>query len=284
MEGEQQDFPEVVCLNVGGRHFTTSLSTLRKREDSMLAAMFSGRHHVAKDKDGRYFIDRDGTNFGHILNFLRSEELPPPAVASSVVTEAEFYNVHDLVEQTFNKMPSLFAQHVLKRERTKYVQEYPKILGIMQEIASCARQGIEASCRKRGFSTFRNKSTLTELVVVISDPKSAEIPSEVLDQKSHDCVTEKAFDLTFSLDDVGDVDKFRHYVLTEFTRVDHVGLPRQCSYKVCFGTECLDVVSPRSLFGPRWLTPQEHEEHCACVTREIRCLATLFTFRFTWDK
>ncbi|CAH1275623.1 KCTD7 [Branchiostoma lanceolatum] len=97
MESEQPEFPEVVCLNVGGRHFTTSLSTLRRREDSMLAAMFSGRHHVAKDKDGRYFIDRDGTNFGHILNFLRSDHLPPPDVAASVVTEAEFFGIYDLV-------------------------------------------------------------------------------------------------------------------------------------------------------------------------------------------
>jgi len=37
----------------------------------MLAAMFSGRHFVQKDEDGRYFIDRDGTHFRYILNFLR---------------------------------------------------------------------------------------------------------------------------------------------------------------------------------------------------------------------
>ncbi|XP_078585334.1 uncharacterized protein LOC144867321 [Branchiostoma floridae x Branchiostoma japonicum] len=284
METEQQGFPEVVCLNVGGRHFTTSLSTLRKREDSMLAAMFSGRHHVATDKDGRYFIDRDGTNFGHILNFLRSDDLPPTDVAASIVPEAEFYGIHNLVEEIFNKMPNLFAQHVLKRERTKYAYEYPKVLDMMREIASKARQRIEESCSKRAFATFRKKSTLTEVVVLISDAKSAEIPPEVLDRKSHDCMAEKACDLTICIDDVGTADTFRHFVLTEFTRVEHVGLHRQCSYKVCFGSECFDIVSPRSLFGPRWLTPQEHGEQCACATREIRCWATLLTFRFNWDK
>ena len=40
----------------------------------MLAAMFSGRHLTAIDEDGRYFIDRDGTHFRHILNFLRDGE------------------------------------------------------------------------------------------------------------------------------------------------------------------------------------------------------------------
>ncbi|PKU30236.1 hypothetical protein llap_19459 [Limosa lapponica baueri] len=59
-----QQFPEVVPLNVGGMYFTTRLSTLRRYEDTMLAAMFSGRHYIPTDAEGRYFIDRDGTYFG----------------------------------------------------------------------------------------------------------------------------------------------------------------------------------------------------------------------------
>lgn len=39
----------------------------------MLGAMFSGRHKLAVD-DGHYFIDRDGTHFRHILNYLRCPE------------------------------------------------------------------------------------------------------------------------------------------------------------------------------------------------------------------
>jgi hypothetical protein len=58
-------FPEVVPLNIGGAHFTTRLSTLRRYEDTMLAAMFSGRHYIPTDSEGRYFIDRDGTHFGY---------------------------------------------------------------------------------------------------------------------------------------------------------------------------------------------------------------------------
>ena len=66
-----QEFPKIMRLSVGGAHFETSLETLLKDPNSMLAAMFSGRHYVSKDEDGRYFIDRDGTHFRYILNYLR---------------------------------------------------------------------------------------------------------------------------------------------------------------------------------------------------------------------
>ena len=62
-------------MNVGGRHFTTALSTLRSEPDSQLAAMFSGKQEVARDQDGRYFIDADSYAFGTILDFLRSGEI-----------------------------------------------------------------------------------------------------------------------------------------------------------------------------------------------------------------
>lgn len=68
---KQYEFPKIMRLSVGGVHFQTSLETLCKDSNSMLAAMFSGRHFVQKDEDGRYFIDWDGTHFRYILNFLR---------------------------------------------------------------------------------------------------------------------------------------------------------------------------------------------------------------------
>ena len=57
----------------------------------MLAVMFSGRHPFSKDREGRYFIDRDGQYFGHILSYLRSDALPPEDVAQFVLREAEFF-------------------------------------------------------------------------------------------------------------------------------------------------------------------------------------------------
>lgn len=66
----------VVQLNVGGHLFSTSLSTLRKHPDSKLAELFSGQPKLRPDAQGRHFIDRDGSHFGAVLEFLRSGRLP----------------------------------------------------------------------------------------------------------------------------------------------------------------------------------------------------------------
>lgn len=54
----------MIDLNIGGFHYTTSLVTLRKYEDSLLAAMFSGGYDLVRDKDGYIFLDHDGRYFG----------------------------------------------------------------------------------------------------------------------------------------------------------------------------------------------------------------------------
>ena len=61
----QRHFAATVKLNVGGKIYKTSLDTLRKDPNSMLCAMFSGRHELkASEEDGAYFIDRNGKLFG----------------------------------------------------------------------------------------------------------------------------------------------------------------------------------------------------------------------------
>src|SRR5688572_2067842 len=44
----------IIDLNVGGVHYTTSLSTLSRFPDSFLEVMFSGRFSPARDAKGRY--------------------------------------------------------------------------------------------------------------------------------------------------------------------------------------------------------------------------------------
>ncbi|XP_052214460.1 BTB/POZ domain-containing protein KCTD7-like [Dreissena polymorpha] len=90
------EFPDVIELNVGGKLYTTMLSTLCKYEDSMLAAMFSGRHVIHRDKDCRYMIDCDGSSFGHILEFLRFGTLPPSDVSEAVHRYAEYFGLKEL--------------------------------------------------------------------------------------------------------------------------------------------------------------------------------------------
>ena len=93
-----------VELNVGGVRYTTSLSTLTKEEGSMLQVMFSGKHALAPDKDGSYFIDRDGTHFRHVLNFLRDGPASLQSLdgntrlLSELRAEAEHYQLHRMAE------------------------------------------------------------------------------------------------------------------------------------------------------------------------------------------
>eukprot|EP00033_Pygsuia_biforma_P003511 GCRY01003844.1.p1 GENE.GCRY01003844.1~~GCRY01003844.1.p1 ORF type:complete len:240 (+),score=44.21 GCRY01003844.1:191-910(+) len=64
-------FEEIIHLNVGGKLFSTTISTLRSEKNTMLDAMFSGRMPLRKDENGRYFIDRNGKWFSYVLDYLR---------------------------------------------------------------------------------------------------------------------------------------------------------------------------------------------------------------------
>lgn len=97
-----------IRLDVGGSVFTTSRLTLTRDADSMLAAMFSGRHHVTQEADGTVFIDRDGTHFRYILNYLRDggvnqDGLPRDRqVLKELRNEAVYFQLNGLV-QTIEK-------------------------------------------------------------------------------------------------------------------------------------------------------------------------------------
>lgn len=57
----QVHFPQQIKLSIGGTIFETSLQHIRRDQDSMLGAMFSGKGFLVEpNKDGAYFIDRDG--------------------------------------------------------------------------------------------------------------------------------------------------------------------------------------------------------------------------------
>ncbi|CAH3122202.1 unnamed protein product [Porites lobata] len=97
----QVHFSSTVKLDVGGQHFTTTVQTLTKDPNSMLAAMFSGKFEMKPSEDGSFFIDRDGTHFRFILNFLRTGKLTLPEGATftkELEEEAEFYQIQGLVD------------------------------------------------------------------------------------------------------------------------------------------------------------------------------------------
>ena len=78
--------------------------------------MFSGRFDTKPSEDGSYFIDRDGTHFRYILNYLRTGQLLVPKdemTREELLAEAEFYQVEGIIEALKPKAASLFKDSVI---------------------------------------------------------------------------------------------------------------------------------------------------------------------------
>ncbi|KAI7906730.1 uncharacterized protein BX663DRAFT_497447 [Cokeromyces recurvatus] len=102
---------ERIKLNVGGQLYETSLSTLRKDPNSMLAIMFNENGGtIIQDADNSYFIDRDGTYFRLILNYLRDLKLPSHIINDLKIMdelrqEAQFYKLNGLLKLCWSNLP-----------------------------------------------------------------------------------------------------------------------------------------------------------------------------------
>lgn len=92
---------EIIYLSVGGVKYETSKDTLCSDKDSMLSAMFSGRHSLICNSKGYYFLDRDGKLFRYILNYLRNKEISIPRDNSQLIEdllrEAEYFQLESLI-------------------------------------------------------------------------------------------------------------------------------------------------------------------------------------------
>ena len=117
-----QKFSSRIKLDVGGFKFTTTRTTLQAAPDSMLDAYFSGRHTNETDDEGYHFIDRDGTHFRHILNFLRDQknftlELPTEQM-KELINEADYYGI---TARMAASCPAV-AKIVLKKQRLEQLE------------------------------------------------------------------------------------------------------------------------------------------------------------------
>jgi hypothetical protein len=119
-----ETFKDPIKLNIGGKIFMTSKSTLLK-EESMLAAMFSGRHELQKGDDGAYFIDRDPKHFRKILNFLRDGEFAlnddDGVERKELIREAEYYSLIALLDYLSPSLIKLEFDPVRKGENVTII-------------------------------------------------------------------------------------------------------------------------------------------------------------------
>jgi len=156
-----------IKLDVGGKRFSTSLTTLRcADEGSVLAAMFSGRFSLKKDADGYFFIDRNGTVFEYILSFLRDGAQKAPIleslhVAKLVLREARYFGLTSLSSVIYlpalglKNFTSILRPEHHKKVRAELLTYAKKDWNSFSLMYSASRDGFAAStfhkmCDSRG--------------------------------------------------------------------------------------------------------------------------------------
>jgi hypothetical protein len=131
-------FPPIIGLNVGGMLYATTLTTLTQDPQSMLARMFSGNIGLTQDANGNYFIDRDGTYFRYILNYLRDGALSyyPPEIHDELLAEAKYYQIQSLIaclEKTPKRMSEVerlekLAVQWAKEHKASEIKQFKQFL------------------------------------------------------------------------------------------------------------------------------------------------------------
>jgi N-acetylneuraminic acid mutarotase len=107
MQKHKETTKGYVQLNIGGHRFETSVQTLRRVPSTFFDAYFSGRYEQDVCADGSIFVDRDGENFGHILEYMRDgrasvlEDGAHPSVSllEALKREFDFYCIEPCAEQ-----------------------------------------------------------------------------------------------------------------------------------------------------------------------------------------
>jgi len=126
-----------IQLDIGGCFFSSTVETLTNVPDSHLGRMFSGRFPLEFTKDGRVFIDRDGTHFRHILNFLRDPQnwvftWKDKQLIDELRTEARFYGLEDAMFKKNNRVP----------KRQGWLDGKVKVLTFSSQYKSCPATNI----------------------------------------------------------------------------------------------------------------------------------------------
>nr|XP_044996837.1 potassium channel regulatory protein-like [Jaculus jaculus] len=122
---------ELVTLNVGGKIFTTRLSTIKQFPASRLARMLDGRDQEFKMVSDQIFVDRDGVLFSFIMDFLRNRQLLLPSDFSDYVRlqrEALFYELDSLIDllnqHQLQSRPAVLEVHFLNQNTQAFFRVF----------------------------------------------------------------------------------------------------------------------------------------------------------------
>ncbi|XP_028733258.1 BTB/POZ domain-containing protein KCTD14 [Peromyscus leucopus] len=148
---EHSPEPRIVCsdpdivveLNVGGQFYTTTMGTLMKHPGSKFPEILSRSARHYKDAQGRFFIDRPGTYFGPLLDYLRTGQVPKEHIPE-VYREAKFYQIHLLVKM-LEDMPQIFGEQVARMQFLLGVPNYRENLEVLLHLARAEAVAMRSS-------------------------------------------------------------------------------------------------------------------------------------------
>ncbi|XP_026193189.1 uncharacterized protein LOC34618782 [Cyclospora cayetanensis] len=111
-----EDLSSKVLLNVGGRHFATTASTLSNYGPHYLSRRLSPpwRHGETRE----IFVDRNGDAFTYILDFLRNGTLccsNKPWLLQQLLLEARFFCIRPLEEEIERRIKTVMAESIASR-------------------------------------------------------------------------------------------------------------------------------------------------------------------------
>ncbi|EGG19349.1 hypothetical protein DFA_02136 [Cavenderia fasciculata] len=127
-----------VTLVVGGVKFQASKATLTSIKGTYFDAMLSGDIKITSvtGKPNTFFIDRDGTNFAYILNYLRDHDavIFPASIKSAIERELQFYKI------TIPEPPCSMLDHVQMAPVYEWLGSHKKL----NLIYKATKDGFEA--------------------------------------------------------------------------------------------------------------------------------------------
>ena len=95
--------------------------------------MFSGRHEILRDKDGHPFVDADPVSFRYILEYMRTEMLPPEDLALNMYKMASYFSIEPLRQQLL-LVPAV-AKMIVKESRCNHFSHYDEIKQRVMKLA-----------------------------------------------------------------------------------------------------------------------------------------------------
>jgi len=99
IDADDSDDPwkDPIILNVGGKHFATSLATLRSDNGTVFYKMFRNGSNTTCSADGTFFIDRSPAAFEYTLDFLRTGDMQLESgdtdLRLEILEDAEFFEL-----------------------------------------------------------------------------------------------------------------------------------------------------------------------------------------------